>query len=97
MVKSLYKSFQLCCMALLSILASYNLNFNEESLFVFTKLFRALKITVYNQTYNKYLINKITVFTLTDNTHQMLFVLNVISLQHLPLITPHTNIVATNY
>ena len=42
-------------------------------------------------------INKITVFKFTQNTHQMLFFLIVTSLHHLPLITPHTNIVATNY
>ena len=42
-------------------------------------------------------MNTITDFKLTDNTHQMLFFLIVISLHHLPLITLHTNIVATNY
>ena len=40
----------------------------------------------------QYVINKITVFKLTDNTHQMLFFLIVVSLHHLPLIMPHTNI-----
>ena len=35
---------------------------------------------------------KKTVFKLTDNTRQMLFFLIVISLHHLPLLTPQTHI-----
>ena len=43
-------------------------------------------------------MNKITVFKLTDNTQQMLFILTIISLHdQLPKITPHANSVATNY
>ena len=45
----------------------------------------------------KYLINKISVFKLIDNAYQMLFFLIVTSLHHLPIIMPHTHIVASSY